>query len=120
MDDAWVARLTGWESNARHMEWRTLKMTTSIRRIASPNSNQIMSMLMESGKLSSLSTDRLLPFSRGIYFSREYFDLRRSVETGNIGVIHTVTHKREKKNAYGRVSSASSQSFCNKNFANFT
>ena len=43
-----------------------------------------------------------------------------SVETGNIGVIHTVTHKREKKNAYGRVSSASSQSFCNKNFANFT
>ena len=73
-----------------------------------------------SGKLSSLLIDRLLPFSRGIYFSREYFDLRRSVETGNIGVIHTVIHKREKKNAYGRVSSASSQSFCNKNFANFT
>ena len=48
------------------------------------------------------------------------YKYKKSVETGNIGVIHTVTHKREKKNAYGRVSSASSQSFCNKNFANFT
>ena len=57
--------------------------------------------------------------STELLFSRRFF-YYEMISRNRKHCIHTGILKREVKNAFGRVSSASSQSFCHKNFANFT